>query len=77
MIVVEPMRRQECNFINTVVEGTAIVGKVNHPNVHLLFDVYHMLQNGEDQTTCARWVDCSGMATSPKKDTLASGNHGR
>jgi len=47
-IVVEPLRRQECNFINTVVEGAAIVEKVNHPHVRLLFDIYHMLQNGED-----------------------------
>ena len=47
-IVVEPLRRQECNFINTVIEGAAIVEKVNHPHVRLLFDIYHMLQNGED-----------------------------
>ncbi len=47
-IVVEPLRRQECNFINTVVEGAAIVEKVNHPHIRLLFDIYHMLQNGED-----------------------------
>ena len=47
-IVVEPLRRQECNFINTVVEGAAIVEKVNHPNIRLLCDLYHMLQNGED-----------------------------
>ncbi len=47
-VVVEPLRRQECNFINTVVEGASIVEKTNHPHVRLLFDVYHMLQNGED-----------------------------
>ena len=47
-VVVEPLRRQECNFINTVVEGAAIVEKVNHPNIRLLCDLYHMLQNGED-----------------------------
>lgn len=47
-IVVEPLRRQECNFINTVSEGAAIVEKVNHPHIRLLFDIYHMLQNGED-----------------------------
>ncbi len=47
-IAIEPLRRQECNFINTVAEGAAIVEKVNHPHVRLLFDIYHMLQNGED-----------------------------
>ena len=47
-IAIEPLRRAECNLINTVVEGAAIAEKVNHPNVRLLFDLYHMLQNGED-----------------------------
>lgn len=47
-IVVEPLRRQECNYINTVVEGAEIVERVNHPNIRLLFDIYHMLHNGED-----------------------------
>ena len=47
-VAVEPLRRQECNFINTISEGATIVEKVNHPNIRLLFDIYHMLQNGED-----------------------------
>lgn len=47
-IAIEPLRRQECNFINTVVEGAAIVEKANHPNIRLLADWYHMLQNGEN-----------------------------
>lgn len=47
-VAVEPLRRQECNFINTVIEGAQIVEQVNHPNIRLLFDIYHMLQNGED-----------------------------
>ena len=29
-------------------EGAAIVEQVNHPNVRLQFDIYHMLQNGEN-----------------------------
>jgi sugar phosphate isomerase/epimerase len=47
-VAIEPLRRQECNFINTVLEGGAIVERVNHPNVRMVFDIYHMLQNGED-----------------------------
>jgi sugar phosphate isomerase/epimerase len=47
-IAIEPLRRQECNFINTVLEGAAIVERTNHPGIRLLFDIYHMLQNGED-----------------------------
>lgn len=47
-IAIEPLRRQECNFINTVLEGAEIVEQVGHPNIRLQFDIYHMLQNGED-----------------------------
>ena len=47
-VVIEPLRRQECNLINTVLEGAAVAEKVGHPNIRLLFDMYHMLQNGED-----------------------------
>jgi sugar phosphate isomerase/epimerase len=46
-IVIEPLRRQECNFINTVAEGAEFVKQADHPNIQLLADVYHMLQNGE------------------------------
>lgn len=47
-IAIEPLRRKEDNFINTVIQGAVIADKVNHPNVRLLCDIYHMLQNGED-----------------------------
>ncbi|MCC7494567.1 MAG: sugar phosphate isomerase/epimerase [Fimbriimonadaceae bacterium] len=46
-VVIEPLRRQECNYVNTVREGAAIATAVAHPNIRLLADLYHMLQNGE------------------------------
>lgn len=46
-VVVEPLRRHECNFVNTVRDGAAVVQAVDHPNIRLLADLYHMLQNGE------------------------------
>lgn len=46
-IVIEPLRSQECNFINTVEEGYEIARRVNHPNVRVLADLYHMMQEGE------------------------------
>ena len=48
IVAVEPLRRKECNLINTVLEGAAIVEQVNHPNIRLVSDWYHMMQNGED-----------------------------
>ncbi len=47
IVVIEPLRREEDNFINTVVEGAWFVEQVNHPNIRLLADIYHMLCNGE------------------------------
>lgn len=47
-IVIEPLRSEETNFINSVREGTAICRKVNHPDICVLADFYHMAQEGED-----------------------------
>lgn len=46
-IAIEPLRRQECNFINTVHEGYMIAKRVKHPNIRVNADIYHMLQEGE------------------------------
>lgn len=47
-IAIEPLRTQECNFINTVREGTSIAREAGHPNICVLADIYHMTQAGED-----------------------------
>ncbi len=47
VVVLEPLSRGECNFINTVLEGIGIVEEVNLPNIRLLADIYHMLQENE------------------------------
>ena len=47
-IVIEPLRSGETNFINSVREGTAICKKVDHPNICVLADFYHMAMEGED-----------------------------
>ena len=47
VIVIEPLNREECNFINTVEEGASIVREVDHPSVRLLADIYHMLRENE------------------------------
>ena len=46
-ITVEPLNSGENNFINTVAEGLAIVKEVDHPNVRLLADIFHMMREGE------------------------------
>ncbi len=47
VVVLEPLNKKECNFINSVLEGGEIVEEVNHPNFRLLADIYHMLMDGE------------------------------
>ena len=46
-IVIEPLNKTECNFINSVAEGGEIVKDINHPNIMLLADIYHMKMEEE------------------------------
>ena len=54
-IVVEPLNKGECNFITSLSEGAEAVGRCNHPNVRLLADIYHMLQDGESAGEIAKF----------------------
>jgi len=47
-IVVEPLNLTETNTINSIAEGIAFVKNVNHPNVALLADFYHMRMENEN-----------------------------
>jgi len=48
VVVIEPLRKQETNLIHTVRQGTAIAHAVNHPNLRVLADFYHMACEDED-----------------------------
>ncbi|MCB0493314.1 MAG: sugar phosphate isomerase/epimerase [Cyclobacteriaceae bacterium] len=41
-LILEPVNRYECDFINTVEEGVALLNKVQASNLKLLPDVFHM-----------------------------------
>jgi sugar phosphate isomerase/epimerase len=47
-IVMEPLNRQESNFINTAAEALAVVRDAVLDNVKLLIDYYHMRMEEED-----------------------------
>ena len=47
---IEPLNRYESDFINTVDEGIRLCNLINHPNVGLLLDAYHM--NIEEKDMC-------------------------
>jgi len=52
-IVVEPLRKQETNIINTAREGLALVRAVDRPEIKLLVDYYHLAEEGEDPAIIA------------------------
>ncbi len=47
-VVIEPLRRQETNIINTASEGLELVRAVADPNFELLVDFYHLASEKED-----------------------------
>ena len=46
-LVLEPLNQRECNYILSVPEAAAIVRAVDHPNLRLLADIYHMTREGQ------------------------------
>jgi D-psicose/D-tagatose/L-ribulose 3-epimerase len=46
-IAIEPLRKQECNLINTFKEGCELAKEVDSPNVRVLVDYYHLAQEKE------------------------------
>lgn len=48
VIGIEPLRKQESNIINTGAEALKLVHDVNHPQVRMIIDYYHMRVENED-----------------------------
>ena len=46
-IAIEPLRRAECNILNTVAESARLTRRVNDPAIRLLVDGYHWACNAE------------------------------
>ncbi len=75
-IVVEPLRRTECNIVHTLAEGALLARLANHPAVGLLGDLFHMadIGDGPDDVRFARgilWhahVACPGTRVFPAAD---------
>jgi sugar phosphate isomerase/epimerase/lysophospholipase L1-like esterase len=42
IVAIENLQRSESNFINTVEEALTIAREVNHPNIRILADLFHM-----------------------------------
>ncbi len=55
VVLLEPLNKNECNFINSVTEGGEIVKEVNHPNFRLLANIYHMLMENESPESILKY----------------------
>ena len=59
LTLIEPLKRGECNIINTLKEGRAFVEDVDSESVKLMADLYHMESNGEnieDLRDCLQYI---------------------
>jgi len=54
-IVIEPLNTSETNLINSLKEGAEIVESVNHPNIRLLCDIYHMMRENEPASEIVKY----------------------
>ena len=48
-IAIEPINRQEANIVTLASEGLRLAREVNHPQVQLLVDYYHLMMEKEDR----------------------------
>lgn len=54
-VVIEPLNRAETNLVNSLEEGARIVEAVNHPNLKLLCDIYHMMREDEPASEIVKY----------------------
>lgn len=48
VIAIEPLRKPESNIINTVGEAARLARDVNHPNIRIIVDFYHLAFENDD-----------------------------
>ena len=57
-VVIEPLRRNECNIIHTLDEGSMLAGFVGKENIACLADLYHMWGIGDDYDNIRKLKGC-------------------
>ena len=48
IIAIEPLRKTECNLVNSVSEAVMLAKEVDSNNIKVLVDYYHMIMENED-----------------------------
>jgi len=76
-IVLEPLRFEETNTLNTVTEAGAFVAQLNCPGAKLLADCYHMACNNESSEDILPWSALlSHVHVAEKRYRAAPGRYG-
>lgn len=76
-VVLEQLNEKECNYITRIAEGAKIVRAVDHPNVRLLGDLYHMRKMGDTPEDLEKAMDVIvHMEIAEKEDRTAPGVQG-
>jgi sugar phosphate isomerase/epimerase len=76
-IVLEPLRYEETNTLNTVAEAGALVASIGKPGARLLADIYHMACNNESPEDILLWASLlAHVHVAEKRDRAAPGRYG-
>ncbi|MBE7037534.1 MAG: sugar phosphate isomerase/epimerase [Ruminococcaceae bacterium] len=57
MVVMEPLRNDACNFINTLSDGMRVVNDVKSDKIQLLADTIHMMTNNDNPDDVLKYKD--------------------
>lgn len=57
MVAIEALRHEECNCLNSVAEAAAVAKKIKSPYIHVLGDVFHMIEVGEPIDSLPQYRD--------------------
>jgi sugar phosphate isomerase/epimerase len=76
-IVLEPLRYEETNTLNTVAEGGELISHIAESGAELLADLYHMASNREDPESLLTYADLlTHLHVAELQGRTAPGNHG-
>ena len=76
-IVLEPLRYEETNTLNTVTEAGKLVESIEQSGARLLADAYHMAYNHEDPADIVPWAALlTHVHVAEKQERAAPGRYG-
>ena len=76
-VVVEQLQASECNFINHIAEGAALIRAAGHPNIRMNADLYHMARMGDTPADLRAAMDVvRQVEIAEKDDRTYPGIHG-